>query len=75
MYVDSSAMRLKHMKCLRDVGRKRCPGIGLCSNAAMDRWHDLKLPRGAYLNFMLETLVLGLAFDMLKLIDLVLTVC
>ena len=54
-------MRLKHMKCLRDVGRKRCPGMGLCSNAAMDRWHDLKLPRGAYLNFMLETLVFGLA--------------
>ena len=29
---------------------------GLCIHAAMDRWHDLKLPTRAYLNFVPETL-------------------
>ena len=42
-----------------------CHLPGLCSNAAMDRWHDLKLPRGAYLNFMPETLLDGLAYNRL----------
>ena len=35
------------------------------NNAAMDRWHDLKLPRGAYLHFMPETLFDGLACNRL----------
>ena len=59
LHVDSSAMRLKHVKRLCDIGQD------LCSNAAMDRWHDLKLPRGAHLNFMPETLLDGLAYNRL----------
>ena len=65
LHVDSSAMRLKHVKRLCDIGQNRCPCMRLCSNAAMDRWHDLKLPRGAYLNFMPETLLDGLAYNRL----------
>ena len=30
-----------------------------CSNAAIDRWHDLKLLRRAYLDLMRETLLMS----------------
>ena len=38
------------------VSSKHYPCRRFRSNAAMDRWHDLKLPRRAYLDFMQETL-------------------
>ena len=56
VHVDSSVLRLRLVKGICDVGQNRCPSMRFCSNAAVERWHDLKLPRRAYLDFMRETL-------------------